>query len=116
MTKLLYRAQGALLVVMLTATAALAQMLTDDQGKTLYIFDKDTEGVPTCYDDCATKWPPYLGQAGAELREGWTLVKRSDDTQQWAYQGKPLYYYYEDMAAGDAKGDGVGGVWHTIAP
>src|SRR5688500_10483008 len=27
-------------------------MLRDAQGKTLYIFDKDTAGVSACYDGC----------------------------------------------------------------
>jgi hypothetical protein len=36
----------------------------------------------------------------------------TDGTKMWAYKGWPLYYWYEDMAAGDVKGDGVGGVWH----
>ena len=26
----------------------------------------------------------------------------------------PLYYYIEDKAAGDRKGDGKGGVWHVV--
>jgi len=31
------------------------------------------------------------------------------------HSGQPLYYFSGDQAAGDAKGDGVGGVW-SIAP
>jgi hypothetical protein len=27
---------------------------------------------------------------------------------------KPLYFYAADGQAGDAKGDGQGGVWHAI--
>jgi hypothetical protein len=27
---------------------------------------------------------------------------------------KPLYFYAADVHAGDAKGDGQGGVWHVI--
>lgn len=116
MTHILTHAGGICLAVLLSSPAAFAQMLTDDQGNTLYIFDRDTEGVSNCYDDCAANWPPYLGEAGAEKPEGWTLIARTDGTQQWAYQGKPLYYYVKDMATGDTTGDGVGGVWHIIMP
>jgi predicted lipoprotein with Yx(FWY)xxD motif len=28
-----------------------------------------------------------------------------------SYNGMPLYYYAADSAAGDTKGQGVGGVW-----
>ena len=36
---------------------------------------------------------------------------RDDGSKQVTHNGQPLYYYASDAAAGDAKGDGVGGVW-----
>ena len=107
---------GALfaLALMGSSLAASAAVVMDDKGMTLYTFDNDAGGVPSCYDDCATKWPPYLGAADAALTEGWTLVDRTDGTKQWAYDGKPVYYYAGDAAAGDMTGDGLGGVWHVI--
>ncbi len=94
--------------------AAMAGMVMDAKGNTLYIFDKDTGGVSACYDDCAKNWPPYLGKADDPLTEGWTLVDRKDGTKQWAYDGKPMYYFIGDTKAGDVTGDGKGGVWHVI--
>jgi predicted lipoprotein with Yx(FWY)xxD motif len=91
-----------------------AEMVTAKDGMTLYVFDKDAGGVSACYDDCAKKWPPYVGKADDALTEGWTLVKRTDDTMQWAYDGKPVYFFAGDKAKGDATGDGLGGVWHVI--
>ncbi|MDR8769500.1 hypothetical protein FEP86_05563 [Burkholderia multivorans] len=35
---------------------------------------------------------------------------------QWAYNGRPLYRWKMDRKAGDAGGDGVGGVWHVAHP
>ena len=102
------------------ASAATAQtqeaggMLRDPQGKTLYTFDKDTGGVSACYDGCAAVWPPYLAPQGAKATDRLTLHPRKDGKMQWGVGGKPLYYYATDTAAGDAKGDGVGGVWHVI--
>ena len=32
---------------------------------------------------------------------------------QWNYKGHPVYYYIDDKAAGDMKGEGKGGVWHV---
>lgn len=43
--------------------------LADANGMTLYTFDADTGGTPTCYDDCATKWPPYLAKEGDAMKE-----------------------------------------------
>ena len=98
----------------LSSTLAQAAMVTDANGMTLYTFDKDEGGVPSCYDDCAVKWPPYLGKAGDKMAEGWTLVDRTDGTKQWAYDGKPVYFFAGDTAKGDAAGDGMNGVWHVI--
>ena len=107
---------AALSVGMLALSSTLAQaaMVTDANGMTLYTFDKDEGGVSSCYDDCAAKWPPYLGKAEDKMAEGWTLGDRTDGTKQWAYDGKPVYFYVDDKAKGDAAGDGMNGVWHVI--
>lgn len=113
MTATTLRAALAVLAVFGTAGAATAATLTDDKGMTLYTFDADTGGTSACYDDCAVNWPPFLGQEGDAMKEGWTLVERTDGTMQWAYDGKPLYFYVGDKAAGDMTGDGMGGKWHV---
>ena len=95
-------------------TANAAGMLADAKGMTLYTFDKDKGGGSACYDACAAKWPAYLGKAGEAMTEGWTLVDRTDGTKQWAYDGKPVYYFAGDKKKGDAMGDGLGGIWHVI--
>ena len=87
-------------------------VLTDANGMTLYTFDKDTAGVSNCYNSCAEKWPPLFADAADKAEGDFSLVERTDGTKMWAYKDMPLYYWYEDSAAGDTKGDGVGGVWH----
>ena len=87
-------------------------VLTDAKGMTLYIFDKDVAGKSNCNGDCAVKWPPLMAAADATDEGEFTVVTRDDGSKMWAHEGWPLYYWYEDMAAGDIKGDGVGGVWH----
>ena len=44
------------------------------------------------------------------------VITRDDGTKQWAYKGKPLYYFSMDKAAGDKAGDGRGMVWHIAKP
>ena len=101
--------------LIMSAVAAHAGMETAENGMTLYTFDNDSGGVSACYDDCATNWPPYLGEAGATMdKEGWTLAARTDGTMQWVFDGKPVYFFAGDAAAGDVNGDGLGGVWHII--
>lgn len=87
-------------------------VLTDANGMTLYIFDKDEPGVTNCYDQCAINWPPLIADASATPEGEFTLVDRTDGTKMWAYKGWPLYYWKDDVNPGDITGDGVGGVWH----
>jgi predicted lipoprotein with Yx(FWY)xxD motif len=93
-----------------------AKALADARGMTLYTFDKDKAGASACYDGCATKWPPALAPDGAKAKGDYGVTERKDNTYQWTYRSMPLYTYYEDKAAGDATGDGMGGVWHIARP
>ena len=98
----------------LSSPSSAATMLTAKNGMTLYVFDKDTGGAPTCYDGCAKQWPPYLAKGGEKMGDGWATVKRKDGSMQWTYHNRPVYFYADDKKAGDANGDGVGRIWHTV--
>ena len=97
-----------------TADIGGKQVLTDAEGMTLYIFDKDTagDGKSVCNGDCAVKWPPLMAAADAKDDGEFTIVTRDDGSKMWAHEGMPLYYWFQDTKAGDTSGDGVGGVWH----
>ena len=115
MNVFLKSATGAYTAMFLSVAAAnAATMLTAKNGMTIYSFDKDVGGVSACYDACAAMWPAYVGKADDPLTEGWTLVKRADGKLQWAYDGKPMYFFASDKKAGDKGGDGMGGKWHVI--
>jgi predicted lipoprotein with Yx(FWY)xxD motif len=95
-----------------------AGMLVGTNGMTLYTFDKDTAGTgkSTCNGPCAENWPP-LKAGAADLGQGdYSVVTRDDGSKQWAYKGKPLYFWAKDGKPGDTSGDGVKGVWHTAKP
>lgn len=85
---------------------------------TLYMFDRDMagSGKSVCNGGCATNWPPLMAPASAQAIGHWSVVTRDDGSKQWAYQGKPLYYWAKDSKPGDATGDGMGGVWHMAKP
>lgn len=115
MTKMMMRSAALIAALLVSAVAAQAAgLVTAKNGMTLYVFDKDTGGISSCYDDCAKMWPAYLGKAADKLTEGWTLVKRTDGMMQWAYDSKPVYFFKDDKKKGDMAGDGMGGVWHVI--
>jgi predicted lipoprotein with Yx(FWY)xxD motif len=81
----------------------------DAKGMTLYTFDNDTAGKSKCNGDCAAAWPPLRAAADAKATGDWTIVTRDDGSKQWAYEGKPLYFWIKDKKPGDATGDGVNG-------
>lgn len=99
----------------MSLSASAATVLTAQNGMTIYVFDKDVGGKPTCYGDCAAKWPPYVAKASEKMGEGWASVKRTDGKLQWTYDGKPVYFFASDKKKGDKTGDGIGGVWHIIS-
>jgi predicted lipoprotein with Yx(FWY)xxD motif len=101
------------------ADSSLGQILVDAEGRTLYAFTKDTDGTPTCYDDCAANWPPLLADGDATPGEGLdasllTTVARTDGTMQVKYGDWPLYYFAADAAPGDTNGQGVNSVWYVV--
>jgi len=109
-----------LTVALLAAASAFAQtteaggLLRDKAGKTLYTFDKDAANESRCFDGCATAWPPFMAAEGAQAKDKLTLVPRKGGGMQWAFDGKPLYYFAGDAKPGDVGGDGSGGVWHVV--
>lgn len=122
----LYTCLAVCAVALLYAGIALAQppfttqddVLVNEAGMTVYTFDKDTanSGQSACVDTCAQNWPPAEAAADATAEGDYTIIKRADGTQQWAYQGQPLYTFAKDTNAGDRTGDDVGGVWHVVKP
>ena len=85
-------------------------------GMTLYTFDRDAmgSGKSVCNGPCATNWPPLMAGPNDSASGEWTIVTRGDGSRQWAFRGKPLYYWAKDSKAGDRTGDGVNNVWHVV--
>jgi predicted lipoprotein with Yx(FWY)xxD motif len=107
-------------VTVAISTTPLGDILVDQDGRTLYLFQNDTAGQPsTCSGGCAATWPgltttgtPAAGTGVGEEDLG--TVTNADGTVQVTYYGWPLYHYAEDAAAGDTHGQGVGGVWWVV--
>lgn len=92
--------------------------LTGANGMTLYTFDKDAagSGKSMCNGPCATNWPPLFAMDGDMASGDYSIVSRDDGKKQWAFKGKPLYYWAKDTKAGDKTGDGFNNVWHIAKP
>ena len=110
-------AAGAELTI---GTTSLGKVLVDGDGRTVYLYTKDTQNKPgTCELTCATNWPPLIAAKLPTAVNGLTasklsLMKRADGTEQVAYNGWPLYLYSKDTKAGDVTGENVGGNFFAV--
>lgn len=102
------------------AETELGDALVDAEGLSLYLFEEDSEGESTCYDDCADSWPPLIDEdptADDGADEGLLgTTERDDGSAQVTYDGSPLYYWAGDAQPGDIEGQGVGDVWWLVDP
>jgi predicted lipoprotein with Yx(FWY)xxD motif/plastocyanin len=103
--------------------SSLGKIVTDASGRTVYTFKNDVvgSGKSAVAGQLATVWPPLTLASGnpakpADLSGELTLITRDDGTKQIAYKGMPLYYFAQDTAPGDTKGQGIGNVWFVATP
>jgi predicted lipoprotein with Yx(FWY)xxD motif len=96
--------------------------LTDAKGMTVYARDRfhfqvggfslkgGQAGVPqlgqflgtsTCKDDCLKTWTPVAAPDDAKPSGYWSVMKRKEGGNQWAYMGYALYTYNGDQKPGD---------------
>jgi predicted lipoprotein with Yx(FWY)xxD motif len=88
-------------------------VLVGANGMTLYTFDKDTAGKSLCTEKCAENWPPLLARDSDKGSGDYSIILRDNGKKQWAYKGKPLYFFSKDQKQGDKTGDGINNVWHV---
>jgi predicted lipoprotein with Yx(FWY)xxD motif len=113
--------QGDNVVIGIAQSNVSAPFLVDAAGMTLYISTNDNPGKSNCDANCRMQWLPLLVSgkliAGKDVTPNKLgLVTLSDGSRQATYNGQPLYYYFEDINAGDVKGQGMDGVWFTATP
>jgi predicted lipoprotein with Yx(FWY)xxD motif len=104
--------------------AQIGTYVSDNDGMTLYRFDKDTAkpSKSNCQGDCAVEWPPLLVKSPGQIYnvgvDASTVgyVERPDGTCQVTIAGWPVYYFEKDQQPGDIKGQGVGNTWFAINP
>ncbi|MBM3778160.1 MAG: hypothetical protein FJW23_07955 [Acidimicrobiia bacterium] len=97
-------------------SSAQAAVLTDFEGLTLYAFNGDAAADPQCsVNGCEMRWLPVDAPAIAVNVGDFSVVTRADGSKQWAYKGRPLYRYRDDLLPGDATGVGVDERWAPAA-
>ena len=110
------------IVAKVATDAKLGKILVDLKGMTLYTWAKDIDQNSQCYDQCATFWPPFTATAKVLAADGLNTGQfgtsaRKDGALQVTFNSHPLYFYAQDKAAGDTKGQGstgFGAVWLVV--
>jgi predicted lipoprotein with Yx(FWY)xxD motif len=113
---------GGPATVKMTSTSH-GRVLVDEQGHTLYLFDKDEGGESYCNGACAAVWPPLETSSVPHAVSGVDnaalgTIKRDDGDMQVTYHGHPLYYYAADASTrGSTKGEEIdqfGAEWYLV--
>jgi predicted lipoprotein with Yx(FWY)xxD motif len=105
-----------------TASTFLGTVVVDGKGMTAYFFDVDkaNSGKSACVGACAAAWPAITTTAATPVVKGVTgtvgTIATAAGGKQITINGRPIYTFASDNAAGDVNGQGVKNVWHVIAP
>jgi predicted lipoprotein with Yx(FWY)xxD motif len=106
------------------SSEGLGDILVNSQGRTLYLFTKDSGAMSECSSACAVNWPPQrvTGKPTTGSGASAALVSttsRPGGAKQLTYNGHPLYRFKGDTSAGDTNGQGLnafGGSWYALSP
>jgi predicted lipoprotein with Yx(FWY)xxD motif len=106
--------------VLATAHSDLGTIVVTADGRSVYVFDKDTagSGKSACSGGCAAEWPAVTADSDAPAVDGVSgdigTITRDDGTKQVTLDGMPLYMFDEDSQAGDVKGQAFNGIWWVM--
>ncbi len=96
----------------------LGAVLAGPNGMTLYVYVNDRElGKSVCTGTCESNWPPFRpASADPAPQDPLSVISRLDNSKQYAYEGKPLYYAKTDKKPGDTTGHKFRDFWLVAQP
>ena len=98
-------------------------LVASSNGMTVYQFALDVKdsGTSACTGACSDTWPAFTVPAGGTPVAGpgvtgklGTITRADNGALQVTYNGKPLYFFSGDKAAGDTNG--VYTSWDIVHP
>lgn len=104
--------------VMIAYKEGIGTYLTDDYGRTLYYFAKDSVNRSVCTGECLQKWPPFYRPEPIvpSVIKGYFGEIDANGKKFTTFKGYPLYYFFKDVERGDTNGQGVKKVWFVVDP
>ena len=101
-------------------SAELGTYLVDGNGMTLYYFTKDSPGVSNANANVIANWPVFYASSVivTDLLNATDFgsITRADGAKQTTFKDYPLYFFIQDKAPVDTKGQGVNNVWFVVDP
>jgi predicted lipoprotein with Yx(FWY)xxD motif len=109
----------------LRRVTGLGRVLTDGDGRALYVFPPDARDAVRCTGPCAGTWPTFavrrpdgvVAAAGVRSRLVGTMPDPTTGDLVVTYDGQPLYHYAGDVRPGQLNGQGLfvdGGPWYLV--
>ena len=102
---------------------SLGGTLTDNQGRTLYLFAADKANASTLSAAGRAVWPPFTSASkpiaigGAQAAKVGTITGATG-VSQVTYNGHPLYYFIGDKSPGQVAGQNLnefGARWYVLS-
>ena len=95
------------------------KVLVAADGRTLYLFEKDTGTTSACTGACATAWPalvaPGAPSAGTGVDKAKLGTANGQVANQVTYNGHLLYEFAKDSKPGDVNGVTIP-EWYPVNP
>ncbi|MER5519499.1 hypothetical protein [Streptomyces sp. NPDC002763] len=103
------------------ALNGIGSVVADDQGLTLYRYDKDQSDPSkwTCSGACTKTWVPVIVGDSVQttgVEQSLLGTVHRNGLKQLTLAGWPLYRYSGDTAAEQANGQGKDDEWYAVAP
>ncbi len=105
------------------ATGSSGSYLTGEDGRSLYVYKKDSQSKSACTSsNCTTNWPPLTIDGSGTVAAGSGITgkiatfARPDGSMQVSWNGVPVYFFAGDTKSGDTNGSGVSPDWSLAAP
>lgn len=87
-------------------------VLETQEGQPLYTRKSDSLNYSTCYNACATNWPPFIVDSMDQVSGNYSAFDRGNGLQV-TYNGFPLYTHAADDKH-EVTGNGSEDLWEVV--
>ena len=97
---------------------AITRFLVDANRRALYTFSGDSPNQSKCLGACVSQWPVFSAEdvisPSTVTAAAFGSINHPEAGNQTAFAQRPLYYFANDLQAGDIKGQGVKNAYFVV--